>query len=236
MALFHPPPKLDASEEFAGQVRIGTVFQTALRGVSSLPGVSGAALTSNFPASSVDNEKTLFTIQGRSALQASEAPAADLQIISGDYFSVLKIPLVAGRSFTEADTAERTARRPHKPDNGGPLLAQERSLGAKIQAGRSKLGRALDDCSWRGGRRPAELVGPRNLPRRLSALSSVFEKLVSVPPACHLESGRSQYGGACGDLTTRSANRYNRDHGNFDDRLRNRGAPAFFPRRLRNFV
>src|SRR5205807_8510219 len=98
----------------------------ALRGVSSLPGVSGAALTSNFPASSVDNEKTLFTIQGRSALQASEAPAADLQIISGDYFSVLKIPLVAGRSFTEADTAERTARRPHKPDNGGPLLAQER--------------------------------------------------------------------------------------------------------------
>lgn len=80
-------------------------FQTALRGVSSLPGVSGAALTSNLPASNVDNQRTLFSIQGRPALQASEAPAADLQIISGDYFSVLKIPLIAGRFFTEADNA-----------------------------------------------------------------------------------------------------------------------------------
>ncbi|HKW61527.1 MAG TPA: ABC transporter permease [Candidatus Acidoferrum sp.] len=80
-------------------------FQTALRGVSVLPGVSAAALTSNLPASNVDNDKTLFTIQGRPALQASESPAADLQTISGDYFSVLKIPLIAGRFFTEADNA-----------------------------------------------------------------------------------------------------------------------------------
>jgi putative ABC transport system permease protein len=80
-------------------------FQAALRGVSSLPGVSGAALTSNLPASNVDNEKTLFTIQGRPALQASEAPAADLQTISADYFSVLKIPLIDGRFFSEADNA-----------------------------------------------------------------------------------------------------------------------------------
>jgi putative ABC transport system permease protein len=80
-------------------------FQTALRGVSSLPGVSSAALTSNLPASNVDSEKTLFTVQDRPALQASEAPAADLQTISGDYFSVLKIPLISGRFFTEADSA-----------------------------------------------------------------------------------------------------------------------------------
>jgi putative ABC transport system permease protein len=83
----------------------GNFFQASLREVSSLQGVSGAALTSNLPASNVDNEKTLFTIQDRPALQASEAPAADLQTISGDYFSVLKIPLIAGRFFSEADNA-----------------------------------------------------------------------------------------------------------------------------------
>lgn len=86
-------------------VKRGSFFQTALRAVASLPGVSGAALTSNLPASNVDNEKTLFTIQGRPALEASEAPAADLETISRDYFSVLKIPLIAGRFFTEADNA-----------------------------------------------------------------------------------------------------------------------------------
>ena len=90
---------------YPDNVKRANFFQTALRGVSSLPGVSSAALTSNLPASNVDNEKTLFSIQGRPALQASEAPAADLQTIGGDYFSVLKIPLIAGRFFTEADNA-----------------------------------------------------------------------------------------------------------------------------------
>src|SRR5262252_8529763 len=90
---------------YPDHVKRASFFQTALRNVSSLPGVSAAALTSNLPASNVDNEKTLFTIQGRPALQASEEPAADLQTISGDYFTVLKIPLIAGRFFTEADNA-----------------------------------------------------------------------------------------------------------------------------------
>jgi len=90
---------------YPDNVKRANFFRTALRGVSSLPGVSSAALTSNLPASNVDNEKTLFTIQGRPALQASEAPAADLQTIGGDYFSVLKIPLIAGRFFSVADNA-----------------------------------------------------------------------------------------------------------------------------------
>jgi putative ABC transport system permease protein len=83
----------------------GAFFQTALRGVSALPGVSVAALAANLPASNVDNEKTLFTIEGRQALRSSEAPAADLQTISRGYFSVLRIPLIAGRVFSESDNA-----------------------------------------------------------------------------------------------------------------------------------
>ena len=115
-------------------------FQTALRGVSSLPGVSGAALTSNLPASNVDNEKTLFTIQDRPALQASEAPAADFQTISGDYFSVLKIPLIAGRFFTESDnaTAARVAIISRTMANrfwpGSDPLGQRFKLGAADSA------------------------------------------------------------------------------------------------------
>jgi putative ABC transport system permease protein len=90
---------------YPGSVKRANFFETALGGVASLPGVSGTALTSNLPASNVDNEKALFTIEDRPALEASEAPAADLQTISADYFSVLKIPLMAGRFFTEADSA-----------------------------------------------------------------------------------------------------------------------------------
>jgi putative ABC transport system permease protein len=80
-------------------------FQIALRSVSDLPGVSGAALASNLPASNVESERTMFTIEGRPAASASEAPAADLQIVSGAYFDVLKIPIVAGRFFGDSDNA-----------------------------------------------------------------------------------------------------------------------------------
>ena len=90
---------------YSENTKRGNFFQSTLHGVSALPGVSEAALASNLPASNVDNEKTLFTIEGRPALQASQAPSADLQIIGGQYFPALKIPLIAGRLFTDADNA-----------------------------------------------------------------------------------------------------------------------------------
>ncbi|HEX4541868.1 MAG TPA: ABC transporter permease [Candidatus Acidoferrum sp.] len=91
---------------YSDNSKISSFFQNALHGASVLPGVSAAALTTNHPASNVDSQKTLFTIEGRPALRASEAPAADLQVVSGDYFSVLRIPLLAGRFLSEADRAE----------------------------------------------------------------------------------------------------------------------------------
>jgi len=79
-------------------------YQRALAAVSVMPGVSHAALASNLPASNVDNQKTLFTIEGRPSLRASEAPEADLQTISAAYFPALNIPLNNGRFFTDADS------------------------------------------------------------------------------------------------------------------------------------
>src|SRR4029077_2623513 len=85
--------------------QIASFYDRMLRGSASLPGASAAALVTNSPASNVDNETTFFTINGRPTVKASEAPSADLQISSPDYFTVLRIPLVAGRSYTFADNA-----------------------------------------------------------------------------------------------------------------------------------
>jgi putative ABC transport system permease protein len=60
----------------------------------------------NPPASNVDNETSYFTIQGQTALKTSEMPSADLQIVSPDFFDTLKIPLVAGRVLSDADSAD----------------------------------------------------------------------------------------------------------------------------------
>jgi putative ABC transport system permease protein len=84
---------------------IANFYQRILRESASLPGVNAAALVRNSPASNIDNEITPFTIEGRPALKASETPAADLQISSAEYFSALRIPLISGRVYTDADNA-----------------------------------------------------------------------------------------------------------------------------------
>jgi putative ABC transport system permease protein len=85
--------------------QIASFYDRLLRGSASLPGANAAALVTNSPASNVDNETTFFTISGRLAIKVSEAPSADLQISSPDYFAVLRIPLAAGRVFTYPDNA-----------------------------------------------------------------------------------------------------------------------------------
>jgi putative ABC transport system permease protein len=83
--------------------------QDLLRQAAALPGVTAAALNSNIPASNVDNPSTLFTVEGSPAQKASEAPSADVQVTSPNYFQILHIPLLSGRFFTDADTATASA-------------------------------------------------------------------------------------------------------------------------------
>jgi predicted permease len=91
---------------YADNVKVTNFYQQVLHGTASLSGVQHASLVTNPPASNVDSETTLFTIDGQTALKASEVPSADLQIASPDFFDTLKISSVAGRAFTEADNAD----------------------------------------------------------------------------------------------------------------------------------
>jgi putative ABC transport system permease protein len=93
-------------KSYADNVKILSFYQRVLRGATSLPGVQHASLVTNTPASNVDNETTLFTIEGQAAVKASEVPSADLQIASSDFFETLKISTIAGRGFLDADSAD----------------------------------------------------------------------------------------------------------------------------------
>jgi len=91
---------------YGEKVKVQNFYQQLLRGAAAMPGVESASLVSNSPASNVDNETTYFTIEGKTALKASEVPSADLQIASPGFFDTLKISLVSGRTFSEADGPE----------------------------------------------------------------------------------------------------------------------------------
>lgn len=85
--------------------RISEFYDRMLTASSSLPGTNSAAVVTNSPASNVDNETTFFSIRGRTVLKAADAPSADLQITSPGYFSVLRVPLIAGRLLLDSDKA-----------------------------------------------------------------------------------------------------------------------------------
>jgi putative ABC transport system permease protein len=117
---------------YSEAAQITGFYDRLLRGASSLPGATAAALVSNSPASNVDNETTFFTIKGRPALQISEAPSADLQTSSPDYFTALRIPVVAGRVYTSADTS-----------NAPRVAVISRSMASRFWPGNQPLGQQI---------------------------------------------------------------------------------------------
>jgi len=76
-------------------------FKELLARVNRLPGVKGAAVVSHLPLGG-NNTNSGLLIEGRT-WPRDELPLADDRLVSADYFRVLGIHLVRGRTFTPRD-------------------------------------------------------------------------------------------------------------------------------------
>lgn len=77
--------------------------------IDALPGVEAAAVVSSVPLTG-PHAATSFYAGDRPPPADGEAPVADIRIIGGDYFEVMGIPLIAGRTFDSRDTADQPRR------------------------------------------------------------------------------------------------------------------------------
>ena len=85
----------------AGQSTTGAAYQQYLAKIAAIPGIAHAAVAHiplpGFPG-------TPFAIAGRADDPATlTQQRASWQIVSGDYFNVLRIPMLAGRMFADTD-------------------------------------------------------------------------------------------------------------------------------------
>jgi putative ABC transport system permease protein len=128
---------------YANATRITAFYQQLLHSAAAMPGVKNAALATNLPASNVDNDTTLFNIEGRPAAKTNETPSADLLTASPDYFATLRIPLLAGRLFAESDNTavERVAVISRS-------MAERFWPGEDVVGKRIKLGAADSKDGW----------------------------------------------------------------------------------------
>jgi putative ABC transport system permease protein len=83
---------------------IDTFAKTLLDKVRALPGVQNASVSSNGPL--MGGWQTGFWREENARPQPSEMLNSDLEVVSGNYFSTLKVPLLRGRTFNERDTKD----------------------------------------------------------------------------------------------------------------------------------
>lgn len=101
-----------------GRENIEPFFQELREQVGAIPGVREVATTSQFPPNVFSRNQ--FEIEGASAGPEAAAPVAFTTLVSPAYFDAMRIPIVRGRGFTDADIQnspwvavidETTARR-----------------------------------------------------------------------------------------------------------------------------
>lgn len=77
-------------------------FQAAESRIATLPGVKGVGSISYLPLTGMRAVEG-FTIEGRPAMDPSEAPGGDMRAVTPGYFAAMGIPIEEGRGLTEAD-------------------------------------------------------------------------------------------------------------------------------------
>ncbi|HEY6894645.1 MAG TPA: ABC transporter permease, partial [Rhodanobacteraceae bacterium] len=71
----------------------------------AIPGVTATGLTTNVPFNGMVGSSS-YTIVGRTLAPGEAAPHGRQEIVAGDYFKAMRIPLREGRVFAESDTAD----------------------------------------------------------------------------------------------------------------------------------
>jgi predicted permease len=84
--------------------KIELFAKTLLDKVRALPGVQSVGASSNGPL--MGGWQTGFWREENPRPQPSDMLSSDLEVVSGDYFSTLKAPLLHGRTFNERDTKD----------------------------------------------------------------------------------------------------------------------------------
>ena len=126
----------------------GAFLHEILRRVSAIPGVEQAALGSgNGLAMETQPNEVLLSID-KHAAESDSIPTAEYVTVTPEYFSVLKIPLIRGRVFTEADD-----------NKGQPVALINETLARRYWPGEDPVGQQIRF-------RPGQTFGDKNNPWR----------------------------------------------------------------------
>src|SRR5262249_46562688 len=92
-------------ERFSEKDQMINFYRQALQHVKELPGVQSAGFATGLPLGNNGNQ-TSFLPVGVPEPPRSQVPLTEMALVSPDYFSTMRMPLLAGRTFTDLDTRD----------------------------------------------------------------------------------------------------------------------------------
>ena len=122
--------------------QINGFYQQAFSNIKAIPGVEDVGSTDSPPLTR-STSRNIFTIEGQD-IGPAQRPSGTVSSVTPDYFQAMKIPLLAGRPFTEGDTI------------GAPgVVIIDDLLAQRYFAGQNPLGQrmSIGKADWR------EIVG-----------------------------------------------------------------------------
>jgi putative ABC transport system permease protein len=97
--------RIDLSQPYAQLEKKAAFFELLQQRVAALPGVGAVGLVSELPLAGQSADLP-FNLEGRSAQDPGPSGHADIRSVDHEYFRTMRIPLLKGRSFTEAEVRE----------------------------------------------------------------------------------------------------------------------------------
>jgi putative ABC transport system permease protein len=115
---------------YGNDAKINSFYDQLLSRVRALPGVLGATLNSAPPLDT--GWETGFDVEGRPPYPPGKGPAAEISVIDSEYFRVMGIPLLRGRSFGPQDSHD-----------GPPSVVIDEAFARRIWPGEDAIGKRL---------------------------------------------------------------------------------------------
>lgn len=113
----------------------------------ALPGVEDVAAVDILPIGGGGGNTASFAVKGEPPAAAGERPEANVRTVTDNYFQVMRLPLLAGRTFTPRDTA------------GTPrVLVVNRTLATRAFPGQDPVGKMITFV-FDSEQTPYEIVG-----------------------------------------------------------------------------
>jgi putative ABC transport system permease protein len=115
--------------------KIRPFFDKLLERVKRLPGIEAAAIGANIPFDESEWD-SYFHITGTPPLEPGKEPSAEINIVSDDYFKVMKMPIIRGRAFGPEDVPDKNRSR---------SVIIDETFAQKYFPGRDPIGLRIDD-------------------------------------------------------------------------------------------